>query len=84
MDLARKCGNVSRVFISSLIMRADNLNHKVEAVNDILRSSCCGSNIGFIENNNINASDLNNSKLHLNRAGSEKFSNNLIEFLNKF
>ena len=85
MDLARKCSDMnSKIYVSSLVSRGDNLNHKVEAVNDILEASCNGANIGFIDNSNISTSDLNNSKLHLNRDGSEKLANNLINFLNKF
>ena len=83
INLATKCSQNSTVLVSSIIARGDMLNGKAEAVNDILRASCLSRNIGFIDHLNITSEDLNNSKLHLNKAGDKKLSYNFINFISK-
>ena len=85
INLAKSCSDAgSVVAISSLITRGDNLKGKLEAVNEILKKSCSDRNIGFIEHGNILENDLNGSKIHLNKKGSDKLDNNIIDFINKF
>ena len=73
----------SPVIISGIIPRGDNLNGKAEAVNDVLKKKCMESNIGFIDNSNIKISNLNSSKLHLNKSGTTIFAKNLLDMFYK-
>ena len=84
MDIARTCGKTCKVIVSKVITRGDNLRMKVEAVNDILKALCNGMNIGFIKNENITLMDLSNSKLHLNKPGSDKLTTNFVSVLQKY
>ena len=55
---------------SSVIYRKDkNLQDERNEVNMKLKKYCEGKGFVFIENTNIDESDLNNSKLHLNKKG---------------
>ena len=83
MNLALKCSQHSKVFVSGIVKRGDNLNGKGESVNDILQKSCISRNIPFIANNNIELSDLNGSQLHLNKTGTLKLTSNFLEFISK-
>ena len=86
VDLAVKCVrnfSVNRVVVSGIVQRGDNLRGKAKLVNDIVRGSCLSRNIPFICNENINLSDLNNSKLHLNGNGSKTLASNFLDFISK-
>ena len=51
-----------------LIKRFDrNVIDDIERINEKLKGCCIGKGFTFIDNNNINKSCLNRSKLHLNR-----------------
>ena len=84
IKLAKKCEKAgAKVMISSLVCRGDQLNGKVDSVNDILRRSCQSRNIGFIDHNNINLNDLNGSKIHMKKSGDKKMTENFIYFIKK-
>ena len=84
VDLAMNCAEHStKVVVSGLVKRGDELNGKAEAVNTILKGSCSKRNIAFIEHNNIGMHDLNNSKLHLNKIGASKLNSNILNFISK-
>jgi len=69
--------------VSGIIPRNDEWNEKASQVNDNLRSLCIENEIDFIDHTNtINCrKHLNNSKLHLNPKGTQKLSNNFLEFI---
>ena len=71
--------------ISSITTRADDpeLSKRATEVNKILRKFCRQNDWGFIEHNNIVADKhLNRSRLHLNRAGTNLLSQNLLSYIN--
>ena len=70
------------VSISSIILRNDNWNNEVMEVNSYLKDLCESNNIPFISNTTINPKEhLNNSRLHLNPKGSNKFRDNFVRYL---
>ena len=71
--------------ISSITTRADDpeLSKRATEVNKMLRKFCRQNDWGFIEHNNIVADKhLNRSRLHLNRAGTNLLSQNLLSYIN--
>ena len=87
VKIGRQCkeSNISDVFISSLICRAQKrLNDKVIAVNNILKRVCKLNRLGFIDNSNICAESLFQDGLHLNDDGKVILANNFIYVLNTF
>ena len=70
--------------ISLIVPRGDNLNGKVNKVNDRLRHMCDTRNIKYIDHTElINPEQhLNERKLHLNRYGTIEFAKNFTMFLN--
>ena len=71
--------------ISSITTRADDpeLSKRATEVNKMLRKVCRQNDWGFIEHNNIVADKhLNRSRLHLNRAGTNLLSQNLLSYIN--
>ena len=71
------------VLVSSIVTRNDNLNGKVESVNEILKKTCESRNIGFIDHNNICNVNLNGSNVHLNQDGNVKFTKNFVSAVKK-
>ena len=70
------------VAISEIITRNDEWNEKAQKVNDFLKIKTCTYNLGLIEHKNITRNHLNNSRLHLNAAGSNMLSKNVINYIN--
>ena len=59
-----------KIGFSSVICRTDkNLEQERMEINTKLKKYCEGKGLIFVENNSINESGLNNSKLHLNKMG---------------
>ena len=49
-----------------------------------LKKYCEGKGFVFIENDNINESGLNNSKLHLSKTGTNTVTQNITRSFNQF
>ena len=49
-----------------------------------LKKYCEGKGFVFIENDDINKSSLNNSKLHLNKKGTNILTQNIKRSFNQF
>ena len=60
-----------KIAVSSVIYRYDGRDHsnKIDQYNKLLENLCVKHKATFINNNNIDESRLNGSKLHLNRFG---------------
>ena len=73
----------SKIAISLIIKRNDNpeLNDKINQANKTIKTFCNQRNWGWISNDNIGTSLLNNSGLHLNKKGDAVLANNLVSFL---
>ena len=79
VDLARfieRESPLTKLAVSSLIVRKDDLDRKVKNVNKTLRSFCNSNGWTFISNENIDASCINKGGLHLNRKGVYKLAGN--------
>ena len=63
--------------VSNLTVRTDRLSEKAIEVNRLLKDSI-GGKIGIIDNNNLNESHLNGSRLRLKRRGSVALALNMI------
>ena len=74
----------AKVGISSILPRADfyqQLNR--HEINTLLRGMCASNNFEFIDNSNIVLSKhILPDGVHLNRAGTKLFSENLLVYLN--
>ena len=84
IDIARLIETESdaNVVLSNLVTRNDEVKMKeaVKVVNVRLKKLCNQNGWKLIEHKNIDAKDLNNSKLHLNEEGN-KICNNLANGL---
>ena len=71
------------IAISSVIKRNDGKvsNRKVSSFNDMSKQLCQKLNIYFIDNDNINLSHLNGSKLHLNAKGTKELGRKLCGYI---
>ena len=68
------------IIVSGLIARGDELEHKREKTNYILRDMCYEESITYTDHPNIEAYiHLNRSKLHLNRYGDSILAANLLK-----
>ena len=87
VDLARFIEHESqstKLAVSSLIVRKDDLDRKVKNVNKTLQSFCNSNGWTFISNENIDASCINKGGLHLNRKGVYKLASNLRNHINSY
>ena len=68
---------------SSIIERYDKpeLNPIINSVNQSLYEVCCRLELGFVDNSNINSSNLARDGLHINRSGQSKLAANVLDFL---
>ena len=85
VDLARFIEQESqstKLAVSSLMVRKDDLHRKVNNVNKTLRSFCNTNGWTFISNENIDASCINKGGLHLNRKGVYKLAGNFRNHIN--
>ena len=77
--------NTCTASISGVVRRNDNLNNKALDVNGELAIICREAKLDFITHKNINPrADLNKSRLHLNRNGSDKIGKNFVDFILKY
>ena len=69
--------------VSGLIRRTDSpeLESKRRAVNVFLLEKLRGSQIGFINHDNVNPAHLNKWGLHLNQYGTKAITENVIKYL---
>ena len=69
--------NTRTVSISVIVPRNNNFNNKALDVNDELSKMYREAKLDFITHKNINPKvDLNKSRLHLNRNGSDEIDKN--------
>ena len=74
-----------KIGFSSVICRTDNnLEQERMEINTKSKKYCEGKGFIYVENSNINESDLNNSKLHLNKKGTMIFSQNIKRSVHHF
>ena len=66
----------------SVICRTNSkdINGMINETNSHLENYCKQQNLGFINNKNINKSDLAAKDLHLKEPGSSKLKKNFIEY----
>ena len=77
--------NTCTVSLSRIVLRNNNFNNKAFDVNDELSKTCREAKLDFITHKNINPrADLNKSRLHLNRHGSDKIGKNFVNFILKY
>ena len=83
VDLGRQVEGSSdtRVVISALVSRRDNLNEKVPEVNKLLKRYRRQQEWKLIEHNNITEKGLNKGGLHLSIEGNKRFFNNFCDSL---
>ena len=78
IDVAK---SISTVSIPGIAPRNNNVNSKALDANDQFLKMCREAKLYFITLNNINLrEDLNKSRLHLNRNGSDKIRKNFVNF----
>ena len=80
VKVVREIGESEKIKIgfSSVIYRKDKaLEDEGNEVNMKLKKYCEGKGFVFIENANLNESVLNNSKLHLNKKGTNILTQNI-------
>ena len=81
MEVIRELGNTQKIQIgfSSIIQKADNdFSNEIKETNINLKNFCLGKGFIFVDNGNINESCLDNSKLHLNRKGTQRLAKNIF------
>ena len=86
IDFAHSLHNDStKVAISLIIPRMDNLNNKATDVNDRLRIMCSERNIPFIDHSDYIQTHLHidEDKLHLSRCGTVALSQKFTKFISK-
>ena len=91
MKKVRKCVEVIQeldntesiqIGFSIIIQRTDkDFSNKIKETNITLKNYCLGKGFIFVDNDNINESCLNNSKLHLNKKGTQWSAKNILSFL---
>ena len=73
----------NKTFVSTIVLRGENYNLKVEKVNTLVKEFCENNGIGTISHDNINVKKhLNKGKLRLNDRGISNFVRNFRDFLN--
>ena len=91
MKKVRKCVEITReldnkeniqIGFSSIIQRAADKDFRnvIKETNIKLKNYCSGKGFIFVDDN-INESCLNNSKLHLNKKGTQRLTKNILSSL---
>ena len=71
-----------QIGFSSIMHRSDkDFSKEISELNVKLKKYCLGRGFIYIDNDNVNESCLNNSKLHLNKKGTNLFSKNILTSL---
>ena len=84
VEVIRELGNTEKIQIgfSSIIQRADkDFSNQIKETNIKLKKFCLGKGFIFVDNDNINESCLNNSKLHLNKKGTQRLAKHTLSSL---
>ena len=91
MKKVRKCVEVIReldnteniqIGFSCIIQRTDkDFINEIKETNVKLKNYCLGNGFIFVDNDNMNESCLNNSKLHLNKKGTQGLAKNIVSSL---
>ena len=91
MKKVRKCVEVIReidntenieIEFSSIIQSANkDFSNEIKETNIKLKNYCSGNGFIFVDNDNINESCLNNSKLHLNKKRTQRLAKNILSSL---
>ena len=84
MEAIRELYNSENIQIgfSSIMHRSDkDFSKEISELNVKLKKYCLGRGFIYIDNDNVNESCLNNSKLHLNKKGTNLFSKNILTSL---
>ena len=94
MKKVRKCVEVIRALdntekiqigFSSIIQRTDkDFSNEIKETNIKLKNYCLDKGFIFVDSDNINESCLNNSKLHLNKKGTQRLAKNILSSLDTF
>ena len=71
-------------FSSVIYCKDKNLEDERNEINMKLKTYCEGKGFVFIENANISESGVNNSKLHLNKKGTNTLTQNIKSSFNRF
>ena len=79
------CGKIKahgiKYAFSSITLRGDELWEVARAVNNSIPNKADGSDIDYMDNNNIEARHLNRSNLHLNQYETPKLAGNMINYI---
>ena len=84
VEIIRELDNAENIQIgfSSIIQRTDKcLSNEMKETNIKLKNYCLGKGFIFVDNDNINESCLNDSKLHLNKKGIQRLAKNILSSL---
>ena len=77
--------NTMKIVFSSVIYRQDkDVDDERKELNSKLKKYCEGKGFVFIEKPNINETGLNNSKLHLNKKGTNILAQNIKKSFQQF
>ena len=81
VEAIRELDNSENIQIgfSSIMHRSDkDFSKEISELNVKLKKYCLGRGFIYIDNNNVNESCLNKSKLHLNKKGTNFLSKNIL------
>ena len=81
VEVIRELDNTENIQIgfSSIIKRIDkDFSNEIKETNIKLKNYCLGKGFIFVDNDNINEYCLNNSKLYLNKKGTQRIAKNIF------
>ena len=78
-----KSGSIQIGFFSVTRRSDKEFSKQISEMNVKLKNFCLGKGFIYIDNDSINESCLNDSKLHLNKKSTNLFSRNVLTSLNE-
>ena len=81
VEVIRELDNTENIQIgfSSIIKRIDkDFSNEIKETNIKLKNYCLGKGFIFVDNDNINEYCLSNSKLYLNKKGTQRIAKNIF------
>ena len=81
VEIIRELDNTenNQIRFSSIIQRTDkDFSNEIKETNIKLKNYCLGKGFIFVDNDNINEYCLNNSKLYLNKKGTQRIAKNIF------
>ena len=79
-----KDAGINEVIVSSIVHRKrSKFQMEINEVNSVLKDLCVANGFTFIDNANINNSDMCDDLIHLKYSGTCKLANNFINVVNK-